>query len=219
MGITKTDYMRGMQCPRMLWLDKHRPEYKVIPPEVKEKLDAGNEFGDKAMGLLGPFVEVTTLKENGMLDYSQMVEKTKACLSFGEVNICEASFSFYGNFCAVDILHKVDDGFEIYEVKNCPRVEEQFVKDVGFQRYILLKCGLKIKACYIVYHGEDESDPYVIEDVTSRAKSYSYEVDDNIWRLGKIKFQKEEVFIEPSEHCEKPYRCWYWDYCHNSEEK
>ena len=43
MGVTKTDFMRGMQCPRMLWLDKHHPELKVIPPEVQARLDAGNE--------------------------------------------------------------------------------------------------------------------------------------------------------------------------------
>ena len=58
MGITKTDFMRGMQCPRMLWLDKHHPEMKIIPPEVRERLDKGNEFGDKMMGVFGPYVEV-----------------------------------------------------------------------------------------------------------------------------------------------------------------
>ena len=31
MGITKTDYIRGMQCPKMLWLDKHKPEEKNKP--------------------------------------------------------------------------------------------------------------------------------------------------------------------------------------------
>ena len=30
MGITKTDFMRGMQCPKMLWLDRHKPGLKVI---------------------------------------------------------------------------------------------------------------------------------------------------------------------------------------------
>lgn len=60
MGVTKTDFMRGMQCQRMLWLDKHHPELKVIPPEVQARLDAGNEFGDKAMGMFGPFVETVT---------------------------------------------------------------------------------------------------------------------------------------------------------------
>lgn len=77
MGVTKTDFMRGMQCPKMLWLDKHHPELKIIPPEIKKILGAGNDFGDGAMGMFGPFIEVTTLKENGMLDYSQMVKKQK----------------------------------------------------------------------------------------------------------------------------------------------
>ena len=53
MGITKSDFMRGMQCDKMLWLDKHKPEEKIIPDEVQIRLDAGNEFGDNAMGIFG----------------------------------------------------------------------------------------------------------------------------------------------------------------------
>ena len=59
MAITKTDFMRGMQCPKMLWLDKHKPSLKVIPPEVQARLDAGNDFGDRAMGMFGPYEEMT----------------------------------------------------------------------------------------------------------------------------------------------------------------
>ena len=47
MGITKTDFMRGMQCRKMLWLDRHKPGLRVIPPEVQARLDAGNDFGDR----------------------------------------------------------------------------------------------------------------------------------------------------------------------------
>ena len=50
MGVTKTDYMRGMQCPKMLWLDSHKPQEKIIPPEILEKLDAGNK--KMMMGML-----------------------------------------------------------------------------------------------------------------------------------------------------------------------
>lgn len=48
MGITKTYFMRGMQCRKMLWPDKHKPSLKVMPPEVQQRLDAGNDFGDRA---------------------------------------------------------------------------------------------------------------------------------------------------------------------------
>lgn len=219
MGVTKTDFMRGMQCPKMLWLDRHKPEEKIIPPEVQVRLDKGNEFGDSAMGMFGPYVETTTYKADGKLNYTAMIEKTKECLLDGTLNICEAAFSYYNNYCAVDILRKVDNGYEIYEVKDSPEVKTQFVKDIGFQRWILQKCGLKIVACYVVYHGEDEINPFVIEDVTTEAKSYSYEVDDNIWILGKVKKQTEEPDIVMGNQCNCPYECWYIDYCKNIRQK
>ena len=117
------------------------------------------------------------------------------------------------NYCAVDILRKVDGGYEIYEVKDSKAVEEQFVRDIGFQRYILMKCGIKIKGCFVITHGSDESNPFVINDVSSNAKSYSYEVDDNIWRLARIKKQEEEYEMSMGCHCDEPYECWYKKYC------
>ena len=219
MGVTKTDFMRGMQCPKMLWLDKHRPEEKVIPPEIQEKLDAGNEFGDKAMAIFGEYVEVTTFKTSGALDYKAMIEKTKECLDEGVGVICEGSFTYYNNFCAVDILRKVEGGYELYEVKNSPEVKEQFVQDLAFQRYLVARCGVKIVKCFVIYHGEDEENPFVIEEVTARVREYYKWIDDNIWRLGKIKFQKEEIERPMGEHCCSPYECWYINYCSKKEKE
>lgn len=59
MGLSKTEFMRGMQCPKQLWLDTNKPELKIIPEQTQRRLDCGNEFGDKAMAMFGPFVEVT----------------------------------------------------------------------------------------------------------------------------------------------------------------
>ena len=59
MAITKTDFKRGMQCPKMLWLDMHKLSLKVKPPEFQARLDAGNDFGDRAMGMFGPYEEMT----------------------------------------------------------------------------------------------------------------------------------------------------------------
>ena len=59
MGLSKTEFLRGMQCPKQLWLDTNKPELKIIPEQTQRRLDRGNEFGDKAMAMFGPFVEVT----------------------------------------------------------------------------------------------------------------------------------------------------------------
>ena len=218
MGVTKTDFMRGMQCPKMLWLDKHKKEERIIPPEIQDLLHKGNEFGDRAMGMFGEFVEITTYTEDGRLDYKTMLAKTTECLNNGTPVICEAAFSYYNNYCAVDILRRVEGGYELYEVKNSKEVSETFEKDLAFQRYILKKCGVKIIKAAVVTRGEDENNPYIINDCTSIAAQYERLINDNIWRLGKIKKQAEEIQQEPGEQCSKPYQCWYWGYCHKTKE-
>ncbi|MBR1974694.1 MAG: hypothetical protein IKA20_02480 [Clostridia bacterium] len=234
MAVSKTDFVRGLQCEKMLWLDAHNPELKIIPPEVQARLDAGNDFGDNAMGIFGPFVETTTLKEDGRLDFAAMLEKTKALIESGEEVICEAAFSWYGNYCAADILRKVGDGYVLYEVKNTYAARQEFITDLGFQRLILRKCGIPLLASKLLLRGDTPpenypADPYEstneylesngfrykITDVSKEAKRVEWTASQRVFELGKIK-KKEACMpdISVGEQCEKPYRCWYYEHCH-----
>ncbi len=216
MGISKTDFMRGMQCRKMLWLDKHKPSLKVIPPEIQKRLDAGNDFGDRAMGMFGPYEEMTEyLPGTHIPDTKAMLARTAEHLERGTPVICEAAFSYYNNYCAVDLLRKTDQGYDFYEVKDAPSVYEQFIKDAGFQYYILDRCKLVIRRIFIVTHGSDESAPFVINDVTEKAKRYAKWVNDNIWDLNRMQKEQAEINVVPGEQCTKPYRCWYYGYCHS----
>lgn len=158
MPISKTDFVRGLQCEKMLWLDAHCPSERIIPPEVQAKLDAGNEFGDKAMGIFGNFVETTCFKEDGRLNYAEMIKTTQALLSSGENIICEAAFSWYGNYCAADILRKVGESYALYEVKNTTAVRKEFITDLGFQRLILRKSGVPLTSSFLVLRGDDTEE-------------------------------------------------------------
>ena len=215
MGITKTDFMRGMQCRKMLWLDKHKPGLRVIPPEIRARLDAGNDFGDQAMGMFGPYEEMTVYRPGTHIpDKKKMAEKTAVHLAAGTPVICEAAFLNYNNYCAVDILRKTETGYDFYEVKNSPEVHEQFIRDAGFQYYIVTRCGLKINRIFIVIHGPEEDCPFVPVEITKQAKAYYSWISDNIWDLNRMQKEREEVTAEPGEQCSSPYECWYYDYCH-----
>ena len=217
MGITKTDFMRGMQCRKMLWLDKHKPQLKVIPPEVQARLDAGNDFGDKAMAMFGPYEEMTVyLPGRKIPDKKKMAEKTQEHLRLGTPVICEAAFIYYNHYCAVDILKKTDTGYDFYEVKNAPEVHDQFIKDAAFQYYILTRSCVKIDHIYIVTHGPDEENPFVPNEITEEAKALSPWINDNIWDLNRMQKEREEIKTEPGDQCTNPYECWYYGYCHNS---
>lgn len=215
MGITKTDFMRGMQCQKMLWLDKHKPQLKVIPPEVQARLDAGNDFGDKAMSMFGPYEEMTVLRPGtNYPDTKAMAVNTLKHIEIGTPVICEAAFIYYNNYCAVDILRKTDSGYDFYEVKNSPEVHDQFIKDCGFQNYILSRCEITVGNIYVVTHGDNENNPYVINDVTSGAKELYNWVNDNIWNLNKMQKSPEEINVTTGDQCCNPYECWYYGYCH-----
>ena len=215
MGITKTDFMRGMQCPKMLWLDRHKPQFRVIPPETQARLDAGNDFGDKAMAMFGPYEEMTVYRPGTAIpDKKKMAQKTQLHLLLGTPVICEAAFINYNNYCAADILRKTETGYDFYEVKNAPEAREQFIKDAGFQYYIMNRCGVRIGRICIVTHGPDEENPFVPVDVTEAAKALAPWVNEHIWDLNRMQKEKEEVTAEPGEQCTCPYECWYYAYSH-----
>ena len=218
MALTKTGFMRGMQCPKMLWLDRHKPGLKVIPPEIQAKLDAGNDFGDRAMGMFGPYEEMTVYRRGTTVpDKKAMLANTQDALERGAEVICEAAFSNYNNYCAADILRKTGTGYDLYEVKNASELHEQFVKDAGFQYYIITRCKVKIGKVFIVLHGPDEDDPFLPVDVTREAKGYYKWVNDHIWDLNRRQKEAEEIMIEPGAQCTEPYECWYYGYCHGGQ--
>ena len=81
-------------------------------------------------------------------------------LYFGGVGLCKLfprndgdfdDLDYGGMFCAVDILHRVDDDvWELYEVKDSPEVKPQFIKDAAYQAWVLDKCGVQLDGVFVV---------------------------------------------------------------------
>ena len=73
--ISKSLYIRGLQCPKSLWLYKKRPEFKLS--ENKEVLfERGYEVGDLVKKLFNDGVEIEFVPS----DFYGMIEKTKEFL-------------------------------------------------------------------------------------------------------------------------------------------
>ena len=52
LGLSKSKYCKGIQCPKILWMDKYKPEEAedVLPEAV---LANGNKVGDVARRYFG----------------------------------------------------------------------------------------------------------------------------------------------------------------------
>lgn len=227
--LSKSKFTLFCQCPRALWLKTFRPELEVVDANTKARFETGNEVGDLAMGLFGDYTEVTIRREDGKLDLTAMIEKTKECLANGTANICEASFSYDGNYCAVDILRKTTDGYTIYEVKSSsfPEFEgkkakiEKYVPDIAYQKWVLTQCGINVTGTYLVclnsdYVREGELDLqrlFVVIDMDDMVEEEIESVGDVLQDAFEVLDEEEEPDIDISENCKKPYDCAFFEHC------
>ncbi len=219
--ISKSKYCLALQCQKINWLDRNMPEVKTPSADMEERMREGNEVGDLAMGLLGDYVEVTVLDENGKIDIPAMIDATRVELERGTVNICEASFSYNGAYCAVDILHRENDGYAIYEVKSSSEVKDVYLSDISYQKYVLEHCGIKVTGLYIVHINKEYvfdgelklNELFTIEDVAELADGKKAEVVPTLTEAERIMASVSEPKIDLSIGCHKPYDCQYFDYC------
>src|SRR5512139_2693606 len=113
--LSKSLYMRGLQCHKSLYLDRHQPELRETPsPELEALWKSGNEVGDFAHmlfpgGVVVPFDRLT--KE-------EQLSKTREEIDRGTKAIYEATFSFDDVFVKADIIVQNRGRWNLYEVKS-----------------------------------------------------------------------------------------------------
>lgn len=217
MYLSKSKYCRGIQCPKMLWMDRFMPD-KAEDLNNEAILETGNKVGDLAMGYFGEFTEVAY-----NADKTVMVNETASLMKSGVENICEASF-FYGDlYCAVDILHRNGDGWDIVEVKSATSLHEIYYDDMTFQYYVLSNNGLNIKGIYLLHinneyvrYGElDLHALFTLEDCTNTVLLMQGDVANNIRSMSD--YLETSGITEPekgiSADCDTPYSCVYKRWC------
>ena len=215
--FSKSRYCSCIQCPKILWLREHMPQEFDDSVMNQAILSTGNEVGDLAMGLFGEFSEVPFTENIG-----DMIPATQKLIDECVQIICEASFSYDGCFCSVDILRNLGNKkVELYEVKSSTEVKEIYEHDVSYQHYVLTKLGYDVqKVCLVhinnqyVRHGDLELDKlFTIVDMTETAKSKLVEVEENIKKFREYLNTEKEPECKIGEHCSDPYECGFWAHC------
>ena len=158
MYLSKSIYVRFWNCPKGAWIYKYHPEAVPQDESRMSRFRQGDQVGELARGLFGPSVNVSVYTEDGKPDLLQMIENTSAEMERETEVICEASFSFEGLFCAVDLLRRdeKENGWAIYEVKSSSDgLQDKYITDVSYQKYVLEHCGVKVTGAYLVCIDKD----------------------------------------------------------------
>ncbi len=220
--ISKSQYVKGLQCPKALWLYRHR---KALAPEIdaqtQARFDTGNEIGTLAMRYFDGGVEVT----NAYWDVKGAIEATQQFIK-GDHNIIFEATAMHpidGGYSRIDMLKRVlgSDEWDLIEVKSSTSVKDYHLDDMAFQYHVFYGAGYKIRKCLMMvidnsYVRDGVIDPkalFRLEDISGEVFARQGEVESVAGQLGYVLERKKEPDISIGARCFAPFECDYRDNC------
>jgi len=214
--LSKTQFLRGLQCHKALWLLKNRSDLVPGPSDALLAIfEEGHEVGELAQGLFPGGEEIEYLD-----DKEKMIGKTADIIRNGARTIYEATFRFDNILVIADILHHGPKGWEIYEVKSGTSVKEINIWDVALQYYVIREAGLDIRGASLVhidntYERRGDLDIrrlFAIEDMTEEVVARRDAVRDEIEAMRRD-LGPEGPAVDIGPHCKDPFECDFKPHC------
>ena len=216
MYLSKSQYLRGLQCHRALWLYRHQRELMAAVDSNREALFAtGHEVGELAKSRFPGGVEI----EFDPQDFDGMCARTAALMEQGVEVIYEATFCRDGLLAMADILQRNGDRWDFYEVKSSTRVKPYHLDDAAIQWHIL-SAHLTPARAHIVHinnryrrSGElDLQQLFQIEDVTTQALQKQALLQTSVQAMWAM-LDDAEPDTAIGMHCNNPFECDFKNHC------
>jgi hypothetical protein len=215
--LSKSLFIRGLQCHKALWLHKYRPDLKdEVSPAQQAIFSAGTDVGILAQGLFPGGVEVPY---EGLSPAEQLA-MTREELAKGTTTIYEAAFSHDNVFVKVDILHRGKVGWELYEVKSSTGTKEVYLNDIALQYFVVTGTGLPVSKAALVHIDNsyvrqgtvDVPGLFTVVEVTDTVRQRQAEVVAELTAMRAMLY-RDLPAIDIGPHCDDPYACPFTGHC------
>jgi hypothetical protein len=216
-ALSKSLFIRGLQCHKSLYLHKYHPELRdEISDEQEALFQTGFEVGKYAQQLFPGGIEIPYDETS----HASQLKMTQAEIGKGTKTLYEAAFSYDDVFVKVDILHKDQDRWEIFEVKSSTEIKDVYLDDSAIQYYVLTGYGLPISKVFLVHINNQcvrsgEINPqslFTVNDITDYVKDKQPHIAENIVKLKEM-LRSDMPDIDIGEYCDKPYQCDFQGHC------
>ncbi|TND09325.1 MAG: hypothetical protein FD123_1412 [Bacteroidetes bacterium] len=217
--LSKTSYIKGLQCSKALFLYRHYPQLRdPIPPERQAQFTRGIDVGILARELFPGGIDSTVGLSR---KYEQAVEKTRDLIEGGTDVIYEAAFRFNGVLIFVDILARSGNGWHAVEVKSSLRLSPVHVNDAALQYYVLKGAGLEITNFSLAHinsayrrEGDVQLNKLfnlvsVLEEIEQKEKQIALNVGEMKTMLEGSQVPARDI----GDHCFSPYSCDFIGQC------
>jgi hypothetical protein len=221
--ISKSSYIRSLQCHKLLFLYKFHYKLRDAVPEEKQiRFEKGHNIGRLAQQLFPGGIDVTP---DQPYNYYKSVALTDDLILKGYDTVYEAAFQFDEVLAVADILVKRSGKWFAYEVKSSLTISETYLQDVALQYYVIINSGLKVERISIIHLNRalnealvnSPAEIFTEEDVTDYCSAQLETVKKNIDQAKSILVKKQLPLIDTGEHCFRPYKCDFFAFCHRTE--
>lgn len=224
--LSKTTYIKGIQCQKFLYLTKKRPYLRDrISFEQRAIFQRGTDVGVLARDYYAGGVNMAP--SNPSL-FDTMTRMTMENLSNPNINVMyEAVFQHDDTLIMLDILVRDGDKWKAIEVKSSLAVTETYVNDASLQYYVLKGNNVPVSDFQLMYvnadyerHGDvDLKQLFVFRSLMNEVEERQPVIKSNISRFKKLLLSQHSPERNIGIHCHNPYKCEFIGHCWQSVEK
>ncbi len=217
--LSKSAFIRGLQCEKSLYLDKKRPFLRGKIPELqKAKFKRGHKIGKLAHNLFPGGINAAPKSPR---QFRLAVEKTAEYIKQGENVIYEAAFSENGINILLDILVKDNNAWKAIEVKSSKAISETYLWDATLQYYVISSAGIEMSDFQICHVNKDyikNNEPDVkgyfkFESIIDEIKKRINVIPEKIKSLYEVIQLSSSPDIKIGLQCHRPYPCDFINHC------
>ena len=222
LSISKTQFIKGLQCPKALWFYINRKDLKPeIDAATQARFDAGTEVGLLAQEYFDGGVEI---KEK-YWEIEEAVNSTKKLIEHGTDVIYEATAinPNDGSYSRIDIFRKNSDTdkWDLIEVKSSTGVKNYHKNDLSFQYHVFSSAGYEISKCYVMvinneFVRDGDIDPkalFKLEDITDQVLRNQNNIEVSMVDLCSVPNKSSEPIEQIGARCFSPFECDYIHHC------
>lgn len=209
--LSKSTFVKGKQCAKMLYLSKHQRQDQTPPNKATKILfHYGKTFESNFREKFQDGIHLPTVLGNRFhlfAGYTEKLLKTKSAKTIFEAGILHNNV-----LVLLDVLQQNEDqSYTIYEVKYTQKIKPVVLWDLALQYYVCKQQLGNIESFNIVLKGKKNT--FRISDMQKMLAKKMPEIAKEIEQFKTILQQENAPNIAIGSQCFRPYKCAFFDYC------
>lgn len=218
--ISKSSFIRGLQCHKSLYLHFRQPELKDEISQAQQHIfNLGYDVGTTAQQRFPGGIDASRGKPQ---EVRQALDYTQELIASGQKVIYEGAFSNGQTLCYIDILVFQENRWEAYEVKASTQKRDYHLNDISFQYHAIRSTGLDLteislmhlNTAYVRKGDLDVKQLFTTINLTDHAKQMQAEVTAKTLAMQQMLSVSQLPDIPAGSQCTHPFTCDFYGHCH-----